>query len=57
MLAAEQASRIQELAAQGNMSPKEIRAGVAPRYVNEDEDIDLSGLSIKLSLNENIQAK
>ena len=29
----------------------------APTYVNEDEDIDLSGLSIKLSLNENIQAK
>ena len=33
MLAAEQASRIQELAAQGNMSPQEIRAGMAPRYV------------------------
>ena len=29
----------------------------APTYVNEDEDIDLSGLSIKLNLNENIQAK
>ena len=38
MLAAEQASRIQELAAQGNMSPQEIRAGMAPRYVNQDED-------------------
>ena len=38
MLAAMQASRIQELAAQGNMSPQEIRAGMAPRYVNQDED-------------------
>ena len=38
MLAAEQANRIQELAAQGDMSPQEIRVGVAPRYVNQDED-------------------
>ena len=38
MSAAVQASRIQELAAQGYMPPQEVRAGVAPRCVNQDED-------------------
>ena len=38
MSAAVQASRIQELASQGNLSPQEIRAGMAPRYVSQDED-------------------